>query len=180
MKLVAESQLLILYNLEDKQLKRWLIYVLALLLVFMVLSCCKGENNRKTPTEVIKVFFEKTRSLKAAIKKSKEEGVSNQADRELINARSALEPLFLTPKKGKLLTAPMMLLDLEEIAYIEEKIDGERATVTTEHSVIGFAGKVKLIGEAAKKRKKITFELVNKDGAWLISDLNGILATYGR
>ena len=96
-----------------------------------------------------------------------------------MGSRTDLEPLFLNPQKGKMIMAPLMLLDLRDVSFLDEKIDGNNAEVTIEHTVVGFGQRVEL-QESAQTRRKMTFQLKKEDGRWLISDLGGILGQFGR
>jgi len=124
-------------------------------------------------------LFTRISEYKDAQKTADEESSSEETAKKLEEARTAVEALFLNPTKAKLIMMPLLLLDMEDIAFLDEKIDGENAEVTIEHTVVGFGQHIKLQG-SAQTRAKMTFQLKKEGGRWLISDTGGILQRFGR
>jgi hypothetical protein len=74
---------------------------------------------------------------------------------------------------------PLVLLDLDDVEFVEEKINGQSAEVTIEHTVVGLGQKFKL-KESAQQRSQITLQLKKEKGRWKIADMGGILGRFGR
>ena len=160
-------------------MKKWLTVAIACWLLVGLPACSKAPAHPKTPTAVVQTLFTETRELKDAMSAAKEQGSTEEAAQKLTESRAAVDALFLNAQKAKLLMIPLMLLDLDDVDFLDEKIDGENAEVTIEHTVVGFGQRVKL-QEAAQSRTKMTFQLKKEQGRWLISDTGGILRKFGR
>jgi len=160
-------------------MRKWLTLAIACSLSFGLLDCSKGPEHPKTPTAVVQALFVRIRQVKDATKRTRKEGSAEQAARDLVQSRIALHDLFLTPKKAKLIMMPLAFLDLKDVEFLEEKIDRDNAEVVVAHTVAGFGQQVKL-RESAQSRTQVTFQLTKETGHWKISDIDGILAKYGR
>ena len=160
-------------------MRKWLIFGMACLLSLGLPVCSNTPSHPKTPTAVVQELFMRIQAIKAAQKAAKEGGSTEEMAEALPESRAAVDSLFVNPQKAKLLTMPLFLLDLEDVDFLEEKIDGDSATVTIEHTVVGFGQMVKL-KESAQERRRMTLQLKKEEGRWLISDLGGILNKFGR
>jgi len=165
--------------LRGKSMRKWLTFGIACWLLLGLPACSKAPRHPKTPTAVVQALFAGIGELKEAKSAAKEQGSTEDAAQALTESRAALDALFLNPQKAKLLMMPLMLLDLEDVDFLGEKIDGENAEVTIEHTVVGLGQRVKL-QESAQSRTKMTFQLKKEQGRWLISDTGGILQKFGR
>ncbi len=160
-------------------MRKWLTIGIACWLSLGLLACSMGSSHPRTPTAVVQALFTRIGEVKNAQKMVKETGSTEETDKALSEARAAVDSLFLNPQKAKLIMMPIMFLDLQDVDFLDEKIDGENAQVTIEHTVVGFAQRVKL-QESAQTRATITFQLKKENGRWLISDMGGILGKFGR
>jgi hypothetical protein len=160
-------------------MKRLLAVMLACSLPLAFLACGEASRHPKTPTVVVQELFVRVGTFKDAQKAAKENESSEEAAKALADSKQAVGALFLNPQKAKLLTMPLVFLDLEDVDFLEEKIDGDNAEVTIEHTVVGVGQLVEL-QESAQKRRKMTFQLKKENGRWLISDTGGILQKFGR
>lgn len=117
--------------------------------------------------------------MKAASKEAKKEGPDSQAARDLAESKTDLNALFLNPDKAKLIMMPLLLIKSEEVDFIGEKISGDKAEVTIEHSITGIGLLAKPEG-LPPERRQLTFQLHKDGGRWMVSDIGGVLASYGR
>ena len=160
-------------------MKKLLTVALACLLAFGLPACSKASRHPKTPKAVVQALFVRVGEFKEAQRTAKENDSSEEAAEALAESKEAVSSLFVNPKNAKLITMPLMFLDLEDVDFLDEKIDGESAEVTIEHTVVGF-GQVVELKESAQKRRKMTFQLTKEDGRWLITNVGGILQKFGR
>lgn len=160
-------------------MRKWLTLGIACWLSCGLLACSNTPAHPKTPTAVVQALFMRVRAFKDAQKIAKEKGSTEEAAKDLMESRAALDSLFLNSQKAKLIMIPLMLLNLEDVDFLDEKIDGNNAEVTIEHTVVGFGQQFKL-QESAQTRTKMTFQLEREEGRWLISDAGGILRKFGR
>jgi len=100
----------------------------------------------------------------------KDDALSEEAAGELAESRASVEDAFLNPRRAKAMVFTLMVLDLENMVFLEEKIDGDNAEVLMEYTVVGF-GEQSLIDESARKRDRITFLLKKQKGRWKVADI---------
>lgn len=150
-------------------------------LPFTFLACSeKGSSSHpETPRAVVESLFEQVRFIKTMANKAKEEGSKEEAAKELAKSKIDLNALFLNQDKAKLLMMPLAFVKSEQVEFIEEKIDDAKAEVTIEHTIVGFGALAKPEG-LPPERRQLTFQLEKQKGRWLISDIGGVLARYGR
>lgn len=160
-------------------MRKWFIFGIACWLLLDLPACSKAPQYPETPTAVVQTLFARVREMKEARKTASEKSTPEKIAKDSKESRVTLDSLFLNPQKAKLIMAPLAFLDLEDVEFLEEKIDGNDAEVTIEHTVTGIGQSFKL-EESAQNRKTMTFQLKKEDGRWLISDLGGILKKYGR
>lgn len=160
-------------------MKRLSILTLACVLSFSFLTCSKAPRHPKTPKAVVQALFERVGTFKEAQNAAKENESSEEAAKALADSKQAVSDLFVTPQKAKLIAMPLVLLDLEDVDILDEKIDGDNAEVTIEHTVVGI-GRLVELKESAQKRRQMTFQLKKENGRWLISDAGGILQKFGK
>jgi hypothetical protein len=160
-------------------MKKLLTVTLACLLACSFLACGVASRHPKTPTAVVQELFVRVGAFKEAQSAAKENESSEEAAKALAESKQAVGSLFVNPQKARLITMPLVFLDLEDVEFLDETIDGDSAEVTIEHTVVGI-GKVVELKESAQKRSEMTFQLKKEDGRWLISDTGGILQKFGR
>lgn len=156
-------------------------FITCLGLAFTACSDRGTSSHPKTPGAVVEALFEQVRIIKAAAKKAKEEGSTDEAAKELAKSKTDLNALFLNQDKAKLLMMPLAFVQSEQVEFIEEKIDDDKdkAEVTIEHTIVGFGALARPEG-LPPERRQLTFQLEKQRGRWLISDIGGVLASYGR
>ncbi len=147
-------------------MKKWLIGGILLLALAAVFPWSKEQS----PSVVVETVFVRIANVKDAVKKTKEEGSSKEAARELAESRASLQNTFLHPRKAKLIVFPLMMLDLEKVELVEERVDGKTARVIIEYTVVGF-GQRAAFDESVQKRDRMTFRLKKEKGRWLIADI---------
>ena len=160
-------------------MNHYFILIFILSLPFGLSSCNKNASHPKTPRAVVEALFEQVQTIKATAKKAKEEGSTEEAAKELAASKTDLNALFLNQDKAKLMMMPLAFVQSEQVEFIEEKIDDDKAEVTIEHTIVGFGAFAKPEG-APPERRQLTFQLEKQKGRWLISDIGGVLASYGR
>lgn len=153
--------------------------ITCLAFVFSACSDKGASSHPETPRAVVEALFEQVRMIKAAAKKAKEEDSTGEAAEELAVSKTDLNALFLNQDKAKLLMMPLAFVQSEQVEFIEEKIDADKAEVTIEHTIVGFGALAKPEG-LPPERRQLTFQLEKQKGRWLISDIGGVLASYGR
>jgi hypothetical protein len=158
-------------------MRRLVIFGIACGLVCVFLACGIGSSHPRTPKAVVQELFARIQLLKAA-KQTADKGSTEPALEDPAEAKAAVDDLFLNPDRGKLIMMPLMFLDLEDVVFLDEKIDGMNAEVTIEHTVVGIGQFIEL-QESAQKRTTMTFQLKKVEGRWLISDIGGILSKFG-
>lgn len=146
-----------------------------------LVSCSKEDTSShpRTPKAVVVALLEQVKLMKAASKRAKKEGPDSQAAKDLAASKTDLNALFLSPDKAKLIMMPLLMIKSEDVDFIEEKITGENADVTIEHTITGFAMLAKPEG-APPERRRLTFQLQKEGGRWMVSDVGGVLAGYRR
>lgn len=122
------------------------------------------------PKVVVETLFERIAEVKDALKKTKEEGSSEAAAKELAESKDSVESLFLNPRRAKVIIFSLMILDLEDVTFLEERIDGKSAEVIIEHIVVGF-GQQATLKESVQKRDRMTFQLKKERGQWKIVNI---------
>ena len=160
-------------------MKNYRLIAFMLWLPFGLLACNRDAAHPKTPSAVVEALFERVQVIKEATKQAREDGSTEQAANHLASSETELNSLFLNPDKAKLLMMPLALIQSEEVEFIDEKIDGNKAEVTIEHTITGFGLQTKL-AETAQERRQLTFQLQKQKGRWMISDIGGVLARFGR
>ena len=143
----------------DKSVRKCLIFGITCWLAFGLLACSKTPQHPKTPTAVVQALFVRIEAVKDAKKTIPEESSPEEATTILTESRAALNSLFLDPRRAKLIMMPLLLLDLDDVDFLEEKIDGNNAEVKIEHTVVGFGRSFKL-QESAQRKRQMTFQLV--------------------
>ena len=151
-----------------KDMKKWLIggVVICLLVFFFPWSKAQAP----APGMVVENLLAGIAEVKDAAKKMKDDALSEEAAGELAESRASVEDAFLNPRRAKAMVFTLMVLDLENMVFLEEKIDGDNAEVLMEYTVVGF-GEQSLIDESARKRDRITFLLKKQKGRWKVADI---------
>ncbi len=162
---------------RDKPVMRCLIIGMSCWPAFAFLACGGESQHPKTPTAAVQTLFFRIETIKDAGETTSEKVSGEETAKELSDSTADMGALFLNPKRAKLIIAPLFLLDLNDVEFLEEKIDGNTAEVTTEHTVVGFGRSLEL-RESAQPRRKMTFQLKKEKGRWLISDVGGILQKH--
>lgn len=160
-------------------MKKWFIITFIGWLPFGLLACSKGPSHPTTPRAVVETLLKRVEIIKAATKKAKEDGSTEETAKDLAKSHTDLHSLFLNQDKAKLLMMPLAFIKSEKVEFIDEKINGDHAEVTIEHTIVGF-GSLAKPKEAPPERRKLTFQLQKQKGRWMISDIGGVLASYGR
>lgn len=127
-------------------------------------------KEERPPQAVVETLFARITELKDALKQIKEEGSSEAAAEELAKSRDSVQNLFLNPRRAKALVFSLMMLDLENVFFLEERIEGKNAEVTIMYTVTGF-GQQATIEESAQKRDQVTFQLKKEKGRWKIANI---------
>jgi hypothetical protein len=152
-------------------------YTFLLVVACGILTSCGNDQYSQSPTETVEALFLRLDAVKTASKATKNGASGEEAAEKLAKTKVDLGSLFLNREKAKLIMMPLAMLDSQKVEVVEEHIDGGVSSVVVEYLVVGFVG-VKL--EAAPKKKRITIQLTQDSGRWLISDVGGILKRYGK
>ncbi|MFO8110923.1 MAG: hypothetical protein R6T92_00285, partial [Desulfosalsimonadaceae bacterium] len=147
-------------------MKKWLIGGI----ILVAFAAFFPWSKEPPPSVVVETVFARITDVKDAVKKTKEEGSSKDAAKELAESRTSLQSAFLHPRKAKLIVFPLMMLDLEKVELVEERVDGKTAWVIIEYTVVGFGQKA-AFDESVRKRDRMTFRLKKEKGRWLIADI---------
>lgn len=147
-------------------MKKFLIMGIIVLVPFAFLVF-KEES---PPKVVVETLFERVAEVKHALKKTKEEGSSEAAAQELSESKASVQSLFLNPRRAKVIMFSLMILDLEEVTFLEERTDGKSAEVIIEHIVVDF-GQQATLNKSAQKRNRIIFQLKKEKGQWKIVNI---------
>lgn len=147
-------------------MKKWLIGGI----ILVAFAAFFPWSKEPTPSVAVETLFARIANVKDAVKKTKEEISSEEAARELAESRTALQNTFLHPRKAKLIVFPLMMLDLEKVELVEERVDGKTAWVIIEYTVAGFGQKAEF-DDSVQKRDRMTFRLKKEKGRWMIADI---------
>ncbi len=147
-------------------MKKWLIGGVVICLLVFFFPWGKAQ----APGMVVENLLAGIAEVKDAAKKMKDDALSEEAAGELAESRASVEDAFLNPRRAKAMVFTLMVLDLENMVFLEEKIDGDNAEVLMEYTVVGF-GEQSLIDESARKRDRITFLLKKQKGRWKVADI---------
>jgi len=147
-------------------MKKWLIGGVVICLLVFFFPWSKAQ----APGMVVENLLAGIAEVKDAAKKMKDDALSEEAAGELAESRASVEDAFLNPRRAKAMVFTLMVLDLENMVFLEEKIDGDNAEVLMEYTVVGF-GEQSLIDESARKRDRITFLLKKQKGRWKVADI---------
>ena len=162
-------------------MKKHLMLALIAMLLLAFVSCSKEDpsSHPQTPKAVVAALLKQVQLMKAVSKQAKKEGPDSQAAEKLAASKTNLKSLFLNPDKARLIMMPLLMIKSENVDFIAEKISGENADVTIEHTITGFGILTKPEG-APPERRQVTFQLQKEGGRWMVSDVGGVLAGYGR
>lgn len=162
-------------------MKRYLIVVIIAMMTLSFAACIKGERSShpKTPKAVVAALLKQVQLMKAASEVARELGPESQAAKDLAASKTDLNALFLNPEKAKLIMMPLLLIKSEQVDYIKEHVTGNNAEVTIEHTITGIGLLAKSEG-LPPERRQLTFQLQKDGGRWMVSDIGGVLASYGR
>ncbi len=147
-------------------MKKWLIggVIICLFVIFF------PWGREQPPGVVVENLIAGIEEVKDAAKKMKEDALSEEAARELSESRASLEDAFLNPRRAKAMVFTLMVLDLKDFVFLEEKIDGNNAEVLMEYTVVDFGGQ-SVLDESARKRDRMAFILKKEKGRWKIADI---------
>ena len=159
-------------------MKRAFALGLVWVVAFSLYGCSKPEP-KEPPGKVVLAFFDSIR----AIKTGAERGTAGNTETDKLgfaNTLKELSGLFRDDSKGKTMLGAWMLLKVGEVEILEETIDGHTATVRARVEVTGVGGRSILGMDQQDKPSEPVFTLVKKDGRWVINDMGGVFAKFGR
>ncbi len=155
------------------------LFLLSVCVLFST-SCNKEENSTlvdqspklKTPTSVVRYLLDEI--AKSRADKKSGETTTSQPDRSM-----TMSEIFAKPEKAKFIMMAFVMIRSDNVEYLSEKINGDKAEVELEYLVTGFGTKVKF-EKSAYTKTQVIVQLEKINGQWKISDTGGILAEYGK